>query len=337
LFAGRQEIDLSELVSAMFAWLHRRGARKEAEAPLDQKAGISDLPIDPALKRSLDALGKTVSEHSREKPEKPKTARSAEVVQLPLWPEVRRGVPNPVLRGALFAAVQGKGRRYMKREILASQRGIEIRFTGMQLDQSDLDVWEQALHLARQHPLGTRCDFTGRGFLKALGRRTSGRDHEWLKDVFARLGGVLVEITHGRTTYGGSLLEFIRDEDTGRCVLGINPNIAALYTAGRWTAMDWEQRRKLQRKPLALWLHGFYASHAEPYPLSVEYLRKLSGSRTKQLKHFKQNLVRALRDLEAVGATKSFEIENSLVYVEPVPSGSQRKHLGRRELRESGG
>lgn len=38
------------------------------------------------------------------------------------------------------------------------------------------------------------------------------------------------------------------------------------------------------------WLHGFYASHAAPYPLRVAYLHKLSGSQTKQLKPFKQNL-----------------------------------------------
>ena len=302
--------------------------------PSEQKSGVPEIlpPLDPALKQSLDALGKTVREHPREKPERSKTALPAKVLQLPLWPEAKRGVPNSVLRGALFAAIQGKGRRYMKRELLASQRGITIRFTGMQLDQSDLDVWEQALHLARQLPLGTQCHFTARGFLKALGRRTSGRDHEWLKDVFARLGGALVEITHGRITYGGSLLDFVRDEDTGRYVLGINPNIAVLYMAGRWTALDWKRRNKLQRKPLALWLHGFYASHADPHPLSVEYLHKLSGSRTKELKHFKQNLVRALRDLEVAGVMKSFEVETGLVHVEIVPSESQKKHLGRRNL-----
>ena len=45
---------------------------------------------------------------------------------------------------------------------------------------------------------------------------------------------------------------------------------------------------------LALWLHGFYASHAKPYPLTVAYLHKLSGSQTKQLRYFKKNLAEAL-------------------------------------------
>ena len=83
-------------------------------------------------------------------------------------------------------------------------------------------------------------------------------------------------------------------------------------------------------RPLALWLHGFYATHAKPYPLTVAYLHKLSGSQTKQLKHFKQNLTQALRDLQAVGAIEAFEIVGDLVHVRTVPSKSQQKHLAAR-------
>src|SRR3974390_1077579 len=54
--------------------------------------------------------------------------------QLPLWPEPARGIPNPVLRGALFAAVQGKNRAVFQREFLACRKGLQIRFTGIQLE-----------------------------------------------------------------------------------------------------------------------------------------------------------------------------------------------------------
>src|SRR5690242_12013341 len=60
--------------------------------------------------------------------------------QLPLWPELCRGVPNDVLRSALFAVSARGDRRSMKREPIASLDGIEIRYTGARLDQSDLDV-----------------------------------------------------------------------------------------------------------------------------------------------------------------------------------------------------
>ena len=255
----------------------------------------------------------------------------AKVIQLPLWPEPKRGAPNAVLRGALFAAVH-KDRQYMRRkELIAAQDGITIRYTGEQLDQADLDVWEQVLHLARTQALGTECYFTAHGFLKALGRSTGKRNHEWLQTALERLTGGLVRISAGRWTYFGTLIEGgARDEDTGRYVVDINPKLAAFYGRSQWTQIDWEQRQRLRGKPLALWLHGFYASHARPHPLTVAYLHKLSGSQTKQLKHFKQNLGRALRDLEAVGAIKSFEIRADLVHVRTVPSSSQQKHLAAR-------
>ena len=279
--------------------------------------------VHPAAAR-LAALAETAEQQAAQE-----QRGAAKVIQLPLWPEPKRGAPNAVLRGALFAAVH-KDRRYMDRELLAAQRGVTIRFTGKQLDQADLDVWEQALHLARTQALGTRCRFTEKGFLKALDRQSGKSGREWLRSVFARLAGAVVELTQDGRTYGGTLLEFYRDEDTGRTVLEINPKLAPFFGPTRWTQIDWEQRQRLRAKPLALWLHGFYASHAAPHALSVEYLHKLSGSRTKQLKHFKQNLSRALRDLEAVGAIRSFEIRDDLVHVRTAPSKSQRKHLAAR-------
>ena len=254
----------------------------------------------------------------------------AKVLQLPLWPEAKRAAPNAVLRGALFAAVH-KDRPYLEGALLAAQDGITVRFTGKQLNQADLDVWEQVLHLARTQALGTECYFTAHGFLKALGRSTGKMNHEWLQTALERLTGAVVRISDGRRTYFGSLIEGgIRDEETGRYVVEINPKLAKFFGPTRWTQIDWEQRQRLRGKPLALWLHGFYASHAAPYPLRVAYLHKLSGSQTKRLRKFKENLIQALRDLESAGAIKSFEIRDDLVHVRTVPSPSQRKHLAAR-------
>ena len=260
----------------------------------------------------------------------PEPRGPAKIIQLPLWPEAKRGAPNAVLRGALFAAVH-KDRRYLDRELLAAQDGITVRFTGKQLDQADLDVWEQALHLARTQALGTKCHFTARGFLKALGRQASGQNLEWLKSSLARLAGAVVEISDRRRAYFGTLIERgVRDEDTDQYVVEINSDLAKFYGRSQWTQIDWEQRQRLRGKPLALWLHGFYASHAAPYPLTVAYLHKLCGSQTKQLWKFKQNLTQALQALEAIGAIKAFEIRDDLVHVWTVPSKSQQKHLAAR-------
>ena len=281
----------------------------------------------PAVAR-LAALAETAQQHpAAQEPRGP-----AKVIQLPLWPEAKRGAPNAVLRAALFGAIQGKGRRFLlRKELIATQDGVTIRYTGGQLDQADLDVWEQALHLARTQALGKKCYFTARGFLKALGRSTGKHDHTWLDESLDRLNATAVSITSGHLTYSGSLIEeYVRDEDTGKYVVAINPKLAKFYGRTQWTQIDWQQRQALRRKPLALWLHGFYASHAAPYPLTVAYLHKLSGSQTKRLRKFKENLTQALRDLQATGAIKAFEIRADLVHVWTIPSPSQQKHLAER-------
>ena len=68
----------------------------------------------------------------------------------------------------------------------------------------------------------------------------------------------------------------------------------------------------------------------ESCPLTVAYLHKLCGSQTKQLWKFKQNLTKALRDLEALGAIEASEIVGDLVHVRTVPSKSPQKHLAAR-------
>ncbi len=288
---------------------------------------------DPELRQAAAGLKRAMDNNPRDVPEDVSESHTAKVVQLPVWPEGKRGVPNSVLRGALFAAIQGKDREALKRELLEAPQDIEIRFTGWQLDQSDLDVWELVLHLARKHPLGTTCYFTAHGLLKDLGRRTGGNDYEWLKEVLARLAGAVVEITHNHMTYFGPLLGGgIRDENDGRYVLEINPKVAALYSAG-WTATDWQQRQDLKGKPLALWLHGYYSTHAAPHPVSVEYLHRVSGSRDRSMRGYKQRLIKAHEQLQEVGAINDFEIQNGLVFIDNVPSDSQKRRLSQASRR----
>ncbi len=273
---------------------------------------------DTALQQRVVKLGKHACAR----------ARDTKVYQLPLWPEPTRGIPNPVLRGALFAAVQGKNRAVFQRELLACQKGLQIRFTGIQLDQSDLDVWEQGLHLARLHPLGTRCEFSAYSFLKALGRKTGKSEHEWLKNSFARLMGCGVELTDQleHKTYGGSLLEFMRDDLSGLYVVIFNPKILTFYEGG-WTAIDWQDRQRLRGKPLALWLHGYLASHAKPYPIKIDTIRAFSGSSNKQIEGFKRSLVSALNELKKIEFILGFDFEGDTVIINKPPTPSQQRFL----------
>ena len=94
--------------------------------------------ISPQLNKSLESLGRQIEQRETDK-----------LIQLPLWFEPERGTPNSFLRSALFAAIQGQSRQFLKEVTLASSRDITVKYTGEQLNQDDLTVWENLVHLAR--------------------------------------------------------------------------------------------------------------------------------------------------------------------------------------------
>jgi len=257
--------------------------------------------------------------------------------QLPLWPEPVRGVPNSILRSALFGVIRRGRRALLQRKPIASYEGVTIWQTGPQLDQADLDVWEQCLHIARTSGLGTRIRFSAHGFLKAIGRTTGGKDVEWLKGALARLASCVVEISDGKRAYFGPLLHHgARDDETGQYCIEINPAIVSLYGPDGWSQIEFEQRKALKGQPLAQWLHGFYASHAEPYPIKVETIYRLCGSEHRELKWFRRELREALAKLEAATGW-TWEIDaDDLVRINKKPTGSQARHLIRRKLKGTG-
>lgn len=105
----------------------------------------------------------------------PGTPLPKNVVQLPLWPQPVRAVPNGFLRSALFGAIAKGRRRYMDKELVAAVDGVEIRYTGQRLDQGDLDVWENVLHAVRTQKLGSECRLTSYALLKLMGKTDTGK------------------------------------------------------------------------------------------------------------------------------------------------------------------
>ena len=250
------------------------------------------------------------------------------VALLPPWPSAVRGVPNSLLRSALFGAIKRGKRAYQDRIKKASVEGVTVIHAGPQLDQADLDVWQHCLHLARTDGLGTRIQFTAGGFLKAIDRSTGKSQHEWLKGAFARLSSSVVEVADGKRAYfGPMLIGGARDDETGQYVIEMNPKIASLFGTDGWTGVEIEVRRALKKQPLAQWLHQFYSSHARPFGFKVETIHKLCGSDNKQLAGFRRELSEALKKLSE--ATKwTCEIDgNDVVNVAKTPTLSQRKTL----------
>lgn len=250
---------------------------------------------------------------------------------LPLWPDEARAVPNALLRGALFAV--GRERTFLPvLTRIESIDGIEIRCKNDRLNQVDLDLWEALLHMQRLQPLGEKITFTARSILIGLGRGVSGRAHEDLHNGLARLVGTVMEIKliKEKKVFVGSLVSsFLRDEESGRYIVRFNQDMALLYGAG-YTYLDLTQRQALTQNNLAKWLHGYYSSHARPYPYLVKTLHRLCGSLA-SLKEFRRLLIAALSQLIEVGALTSWSIEpgTDMVKVSKVATKSQLRHLVR--------
>jgi TrfA protein len=257
-----------------------------------------------------------IQERCLELAEVTRQRESAQVIQLPLWRDQQRGTPNSFIRSALFAAIQSKDRVFMKGMTLTSQKGITVKFTGEQLNQEDLTLWETLVHLARAHPLGSVSIFTAHGILKSLGVNTGGAEHRRLHEAITRLNACSVEITHEGKTYFGSLIEGgIKDEITSHYTIELNRKLIRLFGESQWTAIDWQQRLQLRRKPLAQALHAYYSSHRDPHPVKLSTLQELTGSRNKQPADFKRQSKAALDALIKIGFLESYAIEGDLVSI----------------------
>ena len=73
------------------------------------------------------------------------------------------------------------------------------------------------------------------------------------------------------------------------------------------------------------------SSDAENYPTKVETLHRLSGSKTKELWKFKQNLKSALSELEnATDGKMGGTINGELVEFKCQPTPAQARHLAKK-------
>lgn len=260
--------------------------------------------------------------------------REAQEIQLPLWPEPVRAVPNGFLRSALFGAIAKGRRRYINGEELAAIDGVTIRYKGERLDQGDLDVWESVLHAVRLQKLGSKCRVTSYALLKLMGLTDTGKNRATLHARIERLVANAVTVKQGRYTYIGGLIRFAaKDEETQEWVIELDEKLRPLFAADQFTQVEWAVRHELNGKPLAQWLHGFYASHAKPYPMKVETLLRLCGSES-ELRRYRQTLGEALDAVAEASAAHgegfSYEVHGDLVHVEKKAKGTQRRHLARK-------
>jgi hypothetical protein len=280
----------------------------------------------PNLNKAVAALGSRVQTRSKQQ----SAQKANEPVQLPMWHDDLRGMPNSFARGALFTAAKSdskEDREYLRDKRIATVNGIKILSQGEELRQDDCSVWLTILHFGRRYELGQAIPFTAYQMLKELGWSINSAEYNHLRECFKRLKGTSVEVSDEKGTIGytGSLIRSFSWKDTSGEKLSswtveLDPKVAALFGDLSFTLLDPAERKAIGgRSPLAQWLHLFLCTHREPFAISVRKYHELSASRASNLNDFRRRLKAALVRLEEIGFLKDFEIKEDVVHVKRVP------------------
>ena len=293
-------------------------------------------PQSRDLTESLERLGRTIAEKAERdrrqsdptEPQQPQPPAKILQFSLPFGDETRAAA-NPLVRSALFAAIQGKDRQLLNDCEIATVEGWKMIFSGEQFNQDDKDTLMQLVFMAKHKPIGDYVTIPAHAILKGLGRDVGGKAHQTLKEEIERLVKGTLKLEGKQYDYIGHLIDDAAQDKTSKYwVFRFNPRFASLFADDSYTLIDWNQRKKLKGKDLARWLQLELATHAAPFARSVDYYREKSGSRAKSLRHFREALRRALNNLKANGDIAEWSIDTAdLVTIERTPSASQQKHI----------
>lgn len=225
-------------------------------------------------------------------------------LDLPRLAPASRPAPNVILRSAIFragGAGQGRATISPKKPLLLAAMGSDqvLQLSGDTLDQGDLDVWLQLVHLAqelRPGPDDTRVPvvFRTSEFLQAIARDSTGNNRKWLFDSLTRLTAATFRIESALRIYDGHLVDgnLIHGQADQRVYrVTLNRELYLLFAAGN-TSLDMNRRNRLGKDQLAQWLQAFYATHAVPRRLPAMTVLRLAG------KDVTRNQARLLRQLE---------------------------------------
>lgn len=281
------------------------------------KAWLADNYLDLLEEAFAKVVGRRIDielvvEDDGSPPDEGSEADEDKVIQLNLWKKSERAAPNPILRSALFGVVQRGRRQEYDNELLESWKGVDLVYSGKELNQNDLDVWLQLIHLHRGGEFGKSVGFTFRGLLRDLGRGGDGRSIEWLRKTIRRLNKGHIELSTDRYVYGGHLIhDYGWDDYTGDFNITLNPKLVAFFAYDDFTRLEWKTRLRFA-KSYTKWLHAFISSHhapmGDPDKIRLKKLRELSGSKISRLRDFRAKVRHSMNELQEAGVVLAWRI-----------------------------
>jgi hypothetical protein len=188
----------------------------------------------------------------------------AQVYQMALFPADKRGMPLDFVPCALFAAAQTNNAAYLRGEKIGSYLGYTITFTGRRLTQVHADVLMGVAAMASEQPQGYIARIELRKFLRLIGREIGSYSRQSLRQLLDDLMACVVRVTDAsdKESFSGHILVKAADsgehDEDSMFSVQITRDFCKLFQRDL-ALVDWSQRLKLKRKPLALWLQLFFS------------------------------------------------------------------------------
>lgn len=228
---------------------------------------------------------------------------------LPGLEKFMRAMPNHIARSSLFAPVARGTKKIYKDAVLISRSDAVIRFWGEQLDETQADVWMQAMNEAMQRPLGEPVIINRAEFLRAIGRHTGNTEYKWLYRTMQVLTFAMLVIevqkdgkpkfTVGKSSALHMIDGFDFDAEDEAYVLRIDPRWRLMYANREFALIDWNKRLQFgARQDMAKALQRLVATSDDTIQRNALDWLQNKLQYTGRPRDFVDALDRAMRELE---------------------------------------
>lgn len=233
-------------------------------------------------------------------------------VYLPSWRDATVGLPNSLVRSAVFSAI--KPGASLVNEPIAAQGNVVLTMTGPQLGAYDRRVFAVCLnHYREDRPLagadGTWVQLSYWQFANLLQVAYSSTVHIAIRDSLLRLHAATLRIKIGRTdlpvprlievafddgfNFAETKDEHLKASDI--ISFRILDSMAMLFGPKDWSAVS--ESALHEYSGLTAWLTSFYSTHSTDCELNISDLHEQSGSTCKN-PEFRRRLRDSLAKLQ---------------------------------------
>lgn len=242
---------------------------------------------------------------------------------LPGLEDFMRAMPNHIARSSLFAPVARGRKRDHKDTVLVTRADAVIKFWGEQLDESQADVWMQAMYEASRRPLGEPVVIKRAEFLRSIGRQTGNYEYKWLNQTMQKLTFAMLvievrtkdgkpKLSVGKSRALHMIAGFDFDDEAEAYTLRVDPRWGLMFSNREFALIDWEKRKRFgPRQEMAKALQWLVATSDESIQrYALDWLKE-KLEYTGRVRDFVDALRRAMRELERLEITAGGRIESS--------------------------